>query len=98
MLLQNDNDKKNFEKIMEGIKSSKNGETLGTIPKDQQYKGAFMDAWRAHWAKNKGGINTVDVTGPLTYVMAPKSDIELSYIRKASQISSEVFRFAVMIH
>jgi hypothetical protein len=50
-----------------------------------------MDAWRAHWAKQGGSLKTVDITAPLTYTMAPKSDLELSHVKKASQVTSEVF-------
>lgn len=46
VFLQSDEDKANFQKLMEAIKKSKKGKTLGVFPKDN-YPGQFMDAWRA---------------------------------------------------
>lgn len=44
--LKNDEDKANFAKLIEIIKQSKKGKTLGVFSKEN-YPGAFMDAWRA---------------------------------------------------
>lgn len=44
--LKNDEDKANFVKLIEIIKQSKKGKTLGVFSKEN-YPGAFMDAWRA---------------------------------------------------
>ena len=93
-MLQSDNDKRNFDKIVESLKDSRKGRTLGVIAKDQQYKGSFMDAWRAHWAKQQG-LKTTDMAVQMTYVMAPKADTELANVKKASQITSEVFSTSV---
>ena len=41
-----DNDKKNFEKIAEAIKDSKNGKLLGVFVEDKEYLGTFMDDWQ----------------------------------------------------
>lgn len=43
---KNDEDKANFAKLIEIIKQSKKGKTLGVFSKEN-YPGAFMDAWRA---------------------------------------------------
>lgn len=45
-LLKADEDKANFAKLIEVIKESKKGKTLGVFSKEN-YPGAFMDAWRA---------------------------------------------------
>lgn len=46
IFLKNDEDKANFAKLIEIIKESKKGRTLGVFSKEN-YPGAFMDAWRA---------------------------------------------------
>lgn len=86
-----DADKKNFEKIVELVRESKKGSKLGIFAKDQKFPGAFTDAWRAYWGKHAGSITTVDVTQALTYLMAPKEENELGYIKKAAGVTSEVF-------
>ena len=63
-----DNDKKNFEKIAEAIKGSRNGKLVGVFDKDKGFSGSFMDAW-----KNVLGKSSVeDMSIPMAYVMAPK--------------------------
>lgn len=88
---QADNDKKNFEKITEAIKESKNGSSLGVITKDLKFKGAFMDAWRSHYAKHASGLKQIDMMTGITYLMAPKEEIEIGYIKKAAGVTSDVF-------
>lgn len=46
IFFQSDEDKGNFAKLIEVIKESKKGKTLGVFSKEN-YPGAFMDAWRA---------------------------------------------------
>lgn len=46
IFLKSDEDKANFSKLIEIIKESKKGKTLGVFSKEN-YPGAFMDAWRA---------------------------------------------------
>jgi nucleosome binding factor SPN SPT16 subunit len=86
-----DNDKKNFEKLVDAVKDSKKGETLGIITKDAKFPGAFMDSWRAYWSKNSGDVKTLDVMMGLTYIMAPKEEGELNIIKRAAQVTSDVF-------
>lgn len=45
IFLKSDEDKANFAKLIEVIKKSKKGKTLGVFSKEN-YPGAFMDAWR----------------------------------------------------
>ena len=63
-----DNDKKNFEKIAEAIKGSRNGKLVGTFDKDKGFGGAFMDAWKEVLGKS----SVEDMSIPMAYVMAPK--------------------------
>merc|ERR1712061_849921 len=74
-----------------GIKESKKGSTLGVIAKDAEFPGAFMDSWRDFWGKKKGDVKSVDIMSGLTYLMAPKEEGELVNIKKASQVTSDVF-------
>ena len=43
--------KKNFERVLEAMKGSGEGKTIGHVAKDLKFPGAFMDAWRAFWAR-----------------------------------------------
>jgi predicted lipoprotein len=46
IVFQNDEDKSNFQKLIDALKRSKQGKVLGVFSKDN-YPGQFMDAWRA---------------------------------------------------
>lgn len=82
-----DNDKKNFEKITEAIKDSKNGKKLGIFVKDRDFPGPFMEAWRKVLDK----FSTEDMGNCLANIMAIKEDSELSLIKKACTASTDVF-------
>lgn len=45
IFFKSDEDKANFVKLIEVMKQSKKGKTLGVFSKEN-YPGAFMDAWR----------------------------------------------------
>lgn len=64
LLLQNDEDKANFAKLIDVIKQSKKGKTLGVFSKEN-YPGAFMDAWRA--ALKSESFDTVRYKRPCLY-------------------------------
>ncbi|KAJ9590632.1 hypothetical protein L9F63_016343 [Diploptera punctata] len=83
-----DEDKKNFQKLIDGMKRSKKGKTLGVFSKDN-YPGQFMEAWRA--VLKKESFETVDVSADVAYVMAPKEDSELLIMKKACMVSGDVF-------
>ena len=61
------------------------------IFQDAKFPGAFMDSWRDFWGKKKGDVKSVDIMSGLTYLMAPKEEGELVNIKKASQVTSDVF-------
>lgn len=82
-----DNDKKNFEKIAEAIKESRNGKKLGIFIKDKDFPGPFMDAWRNVMSK----FSSEDMSNALALIMATKEESELGLIKKAALASSEVF-------
>ncbi|XP_012522808.1 FACT complex subunit spt16 isoform X2 [Monomorium pharaonis] len=85
---RSDEDKANFAKLIEVMKQSKKGKTLGVFSKEN-YPGAFMDAWRA--ALKSESFDTVDVSAAAAYVMCPKEDSEIITIKKACLISVDVF-------
>merc|ERR1712013_82232 len=83
-----DKDKKNFGRIMEAIKGSKDGKNLGVFAKDK-FPGAFMDLWRE--ALKKESFEQLDLTSNFGYLMAPKEETEISIVKKAAGLSSDIF-------
>ena len=86
---KSDNDKNNFEKLSEAIKDSKKGKTLGVFEKDiaNTNNGPFCEAWK----KVVDKCQAKDMSNPLALVMAVKEDSELSTIKKACQVTVDVF-------
>ncbi|GJQ84567.1 putative FACT complex subunit [Trypoxylus dichotomus] len=85
---RNDKDENNFKTIIEAIKGSKKGKTIGTFSKEN-YPGEFMDSWRA--AFKKEDFTTIDVSSAVAYVMCPKEDTEILTIKKACMVTVDVF-------
>ncbi|CAG0881437.1 unnamed protein product [Darwinula stevensoni] len=83
-----DKDKANFSKLLEAMKASYKGKTLGTFLKDK-FSSEFMDAWRA--VLQKEGLNKVDISSQIAYILAQKEDNELNTMKKACQVSMDVF-------
>lgn len=76
---RNDKGEANFKTLVNAIKGSKNGKTIGVFSKEN-YPGEFMDSWRA--ALNKENFSTVDISSAVAYLMAPKEDSEVITIKK----------------
>ncbi|XP_055534629.1 FACT complex subunit spt16 isoform X2 [Wyeomyia smithii] len=85
---KNDKDMANFEKLLDAIKSSKNGKTLGVFTKDK-FPGSFCESWRA-FLKDKHFEN-VDVSVGIGYIMSAKEDPEVITIKKACLVTVDVF-------
>lgn len=85
---RNDEDKANFAKLVDVIKQSEKGKTLGVFSKEN-YPGAFMDAWRT--VLKSESFDTVDVSAAVAYVMCPKEDAEILTVKKACLVSVDVF-------
>jgi nucleosome binding factor SPN SPT16 subunit len=83
-----DSDEANFKVLIDAIKESKNGKTIGVFSKDN-YPGAFMDSWRA--ALGKVNFQTTDISAAIAYLMSPKEDSEIITIKKACMVSVDVF-------
>ncbi|XP_058830141.1 FACT complex subunit spt16 isoform X1 [Topomyia yanbarensis] len=85
---KNDKDMANFGKLLEAIKESKNGKTLGVFTKDK-FPGSFCESWRA-FLKDKNFEN-VDVSVAIGYIMCAKEDTEVITIKKACLVTVDVF-------
>ncbi|KAK2708854.1 hypothetical protein QYM36_014471, partial [Artemia franciscana] len=85
---KNDKDKANFEKLVSIIMKSKKGKTVGLFPKEK-FPGEFTDAWRE--ALKKVNVEQVDIGVSMAYLMASKEESEISTLKKASQVSVDVF-------
>jgi len=83
-----DKDKKNFGRIMETIKGSKGGKVVGGFAKDN-FPGPFMDSWRE--TLKKEALESLDMSASLGYLMAAKEDSEISVVKKAAGLSSDIF-------
>lgn len=85
---KNDKDKANFDKLVDEIKGSKKGKTLGIVAKDK-FTGEFCDLWRA--ALKKEDFEQIDISSALGYLMAIKDDSESNTVKKACLVSVDVF-------
>ncbi|KAL5022386.1 hypothetical protein ScPMuIL_001541 [Solemya velum] len=84
-----DKDQANFNKLVKGIKDSKEGKTIGEFGKDK-FPGDFMDGWRS--ALKAENFQKVDVSVPMAYIMAIKEEPELRTINKACNVTCDVFQ------
>ena len=83
-----DKDKKNISKLIESIKSSKKGKSIGSFTKDK-YPGDLMSAWKE--AVKSEGFESLDMSAAFGYIMAPKEEVEMNLIKKAAGLSSDIF-------
>ncbi|XP_031631235.1 FACT complex subunit spt16 isoform X2 [Contarinia nasturtii] len=85
---RNDKDKENFTKLLNVMKSSRNGKKVGVFSKDG-FLGEFCESWQKVFGGH--GFENVDIGASLAYIIAPKEDAELSTIKKACLVSVDVF-------
>ncbi|XP_063704152.1 FACT complex subunit spt16 [Culicoides brevitarsis] len=85
---KDDKDKANFEKLIEAIKGSKSGKTIGIFAKDS-FSNDFCDLWKK--ALKEANFESVDVSAPLAFVMASKDDAEVLTVKKACLATVDVF-------
>lgn len=83
-----DKDKGNFEKLVEIMKASKKGKTIGVFVKDV-FPGEFCESWRAY-IKGKE-FEQVDVSGALGWIMCVKEESEILTVKKACLVTVDVF-------
>lgn len=82
-----DNDAKNFAKIANAIKESKEGQTLGVFSKDKVATSTFTEKWTECSKK----FTPEDMSLPFAQFMAIKDDTEMNLVKKACQASTDVF-------
>ncbi|XP_008316554.1 FACT complex subunit SPT16 isoform X1 [Cynoglossus semilaevis] len=85
---KNESNKANFDKMIEAIKGSKEGKTVGVFSKDK-FPGEYMKSWND--TINAEGLEKVDISAVVAYTMAVKEDGELNLMKKAAAITSEVY-------
>lgn len=85
---RNDKDKENFNKLVQEIKKSKGGKSLGVFAKDN-YPGEFCESWKAVMKAEK--FENVDISSAVAILMAPKEDSEIITVKKACLVTVDVF-------
>ncbi|XP_059356837.1 FACT complex subunit SPT16-like [Carassius carassius] len=85
---KSESNKVNFEKMIEAIRGSKEGKTVGVFMKDK-FPGEYMKSWSDMMTAE--GLERVDVSTVVAYTMAVKEDGELALMKKAAAITSDVF-------
>uniref|UniRef100_A0A8C4RSU2 FACT complex subunit n=1 Tax=Erpetoichthys calabaricus TaxID=27687 RepID=A0A8C4RSU2_ERPCA len=84
---KNESNKGNFDKMIEAIKGSKGGKTIGVFTKDK-FPGEFMKSWND--ALNKEGLEKADISAAVAYTMAVKEDGELNLMKKLQERVMEI--------
>lgn len=87
--MQEDKDKRNIERLLKIIRSSKGGKKLGIFPKDT-FEGEFSEMCTSAFLENEE-FETIDISGAVAYIMCPKDEPEINNIRKAALVSMELF-------
>ncbi|XP_050666094.1 FACT complex subunit spt16 isoform X2 [Leptidea sinapis] len=85
---RNDKDKENFSKLIQEIKKSKSGKTLGVFAKDN-YPGEFCESWKNLMKLEK--FENIDISSSVALLTAPKEDSEIITIKKACLVTVDVF-------
>ncbi|XP_016348368.1 FACT complex subunit SPT16-like [Sinocyclocheilus anshuiensis] len=85
---KNESNKVNFEKMMEAVRGSRDGKTVGVFMKDK-FPGEYMKSWSDMITAE--GLQRVDVSTAVAYTMAVKEDGELALMKKAAAVTSDVF-------
>ncbi|XP_048039478.1 FACT complex subunit SPT16 isoform X2 [Megalobrama amblycephala] len=85
---KSESNKVNFEKMIEAIRGSKDGKTVGVFIKDK-FPGEYMKNWSDMITAE--GLEKVDISTVVAYTMAVKEDGELALMKKAAAITSDVF-------
>ncbi|CAF4151822.1 unnamed protein product [Rotaria sordida] len=87
-LIRKDNDEKNFSDIIEQIKQSHQGKTLGIFSKDKM-DGTFGEQWKNCLSQHS--FTTVDISASVGYLLSMKDNEELGLIRKACEITGKLY-------
>uniref|UniRef100_A0A4W5MBF3 FACT complex subunit n=1 Tax=Hucho hucho TaxID=62062 RepID=A0A4W5MBF3_9TELE len=85
---KNESNKGNFEKMVEAIRASREGKTVGVFSKDK-FPGEYMKSWNDMITAE--GLEKVDISAVVAYTIAVKEDGELALMRKAAAVTSDVY-------
>lgn len=85
---QSDANKASFDKMVDAIRTSKNGKKIGVFTKDK-FPGDFMKSWND--SLNREGFEKVDISAVVAYTIAVKEEGELALMKKAASITSDLF-------
>uniref|UniRef100_A0A336MRE7 FACT complex subunit n=1 Tax=Culicoides sonorensis TaxID=179676 RepID=A0A336MRE7_CULSO len=85
---KDDKDKANFEKLIEAIKGSKGGKSIGVFSKDN-FSNEFCDLWKK--ALKEQNFEQIDISSSMAYVMASKDEAEVLTVKKACLATVDVF-------
>ncbi|KAJ3168124.1 FACT complex subunit spt16 [Irineochytrium annulatum] len=82
-----------FEKVIEYMKSSKDGKRIGVIAKDKP-TGKFITEWKPIFdaAKKDNAFEEVDITQGIATAMAMKDDEDIKNIKMACRLTSLVMK------
>lgn len=91
LLIRNEEDenKANFEKILNGLRSNSSRQ-LGVFVKDK-FPGVFYQECVDKIFKPEHGFDKQDVSAAISYILAVKEDIELQYIQKACSVTETTY-------
>jgi len=87
-LTRKDDDEQNLVDIIEHIKQSHEGKTLGIFAKDT-VEGTFGEQWQN--CLNQHNFTTVDISSSVGYLLSMKDNDELGLIRKACEITGKLY-------
>lgn len=85
---KNDSNQTVFKDAIRLLFSSGDGHRIGCLP-NEKYEGDFVKDWEK--AVDKAGFEKVDANLFIASVLAVKDDIELAILKKAAEISDQIF-------
>lgn len=86
---KSDKDKENYSRLIEGIQESKQGKIIGGFLKDS-FPNDFITEFKKLYAE-KLKVDSVDVSSAFAYIMSSKEETELDIIKKACNVTVDVF-------
>ncbi|KAJ6221120.1 hypothetical protein RDWZM_006932 [Blomia tropicalis] len=85
---KSDKDAANFEKLLSAISKCSDDPVVGEFVKDKP-SGDFANEWKKRFEPKRFEI--VDLSIAFAYLIAPKDDVEINLIQKASSLSCDLY-------
>ncbi|KAK7590876.1 hypothetical protein V9T40_002489 [Parthenolecanium corni] len=82
------NEKENFDKLISALKGSGKGKSLGVFGKDN-FPGPFVESWKETLKGHS--FESIDISNAIASLLSIKEESELSCLRKASSLTTEVY-------